>query len=146
MQYDINGKVSVVTERSTTYLTVTNQNKSFSISSSDPSVRGFLRALEAKCKQHDAIDESETVNDGYGQVELSMPVETPPAKDRTWLQRMYALTTEYHRKTGKKVHIVDLLDDFFATSLQTIDEEDQPLFEARLVERMESCAPGWELV
>lgn len=53
-----------------------------------------------------------------------------------WIKRVYDLTTEYHVRTGKKVVIHDLLESFFATSIQTVDIEDRDAFMRRLEERL----------
>lgn len=62
--------------------------------------------------------------------------EKPKTASDPWIKEMYKITTDYCTRTGKKVVIHDLLEMFFVNTLQQIDEEDRPLFERRLRERL----------
>lgn len=83
------------------------------------------------------------------EAEPELPVISPEEpkqseESKSFVRRCYDLTTRFHIATGKKVVIHDLLEAFFASTIKDIDEEDQALFEARLVERLESLSPGWD--
>lgn len=63
-------------------------------------------------------------------------IEKPRRAADPWIAIMYDITNEYHKRTGKKVQIADLLSSFFAESLQAIEQDDRALFEKRLRERL----------
>lgn len=53
-----------------------------------------------------------------------------------WIREIYDLTTDFHKETGKKVQISDLLEAFMANGIKDIEPEDRELFSKRLRARL----------
>lgn len=62
---------------------------------------------------------------------------TAPTPADPWLREMYDLTTAFHKETGQKVQISDLLEAFMANTLKDVEADDRALFGKRLRARLE---------
>jgi hypothetical protein len=71
-------------------------------------------------------------------VEGPLTEKTPDkAVGDPWIREMYDLTTNFHKETGKKVQISDLLEAFMCVALKDVEQEDRELFGKRLRARLD---------
>lgn len=108
-----------------------------------------LRDMRSSGESHEMCARwiSERIHHFYPELERRpepIIVEPKAPRDPSWVQRMYSLTTEFHTKTQIKVRIQDLLEAFFCTTMAGLEIDDQGTFEARLRERLQEQAPGWD--
>lgn len=64
------------------------------------------------------------------------PVDAHKKATDPWITEVYAVTNEYHKRTGKKVVLGDLLEAALAETVFNVSEDDRGWFMVQLKERL----------